>query len=184
MKFLDFQSLRTDNRLLDAILYPIGEKSSKGQLSSGRGLGTVLKLVNISQSWQWFRLGVGNIYESSQMPKRPRQVITYPFSPYKIKVVSSMFWHLWPIQKCSFLFIFTENNFSSFYERMIMMGLELLFRVVFLPKSFSYNYKMFWFLFFWVFSPSLVWLQTKLIFTFLFYGNTNTVQSFWLVSFQ
>lgn len=89
------------------------------------------------------------------MSKQPCQLITYPFSPYKIKVVSSMFWHLWPIQKYSFLFIFTESNFSSFYERMIMMGLEFLFRIIFFPKSSSYNYRMFWFLVFWVFfSPS------------------------------
>lgn len=60
-----------------------------------------------------------------------------------------MFWHLWAIQKCSFLFIFTESNFSSFYERTIMMGLAFFFPlIVFSPKSSSYNYRMFcWFSF-------------------------------------
>lgn len=41
-----------------------------------------------------------------------------------------MCWHLWQILKCSFLFIFTESNFSGFYERVIMMGLDFLFPIL------------------------------------------------------
>jgi len=90
-----------------------------------------------------------------------------------------MFWHLWAIQKCSFLFIFTESNFSSFYERTIMMGLAFFFSLnCFLSKIFQLQLQNVLFVFFSLL-PS--WLQAKLSFVFLIYGNTNTVQSLWLV---
>lgn len=47
------------------------------------------------------------------MPKQPCQLITYPFSPYKIKVVSSMFWHLQPIQNVHFCLFLQKAIFPA-----------------------------------------------------------------------
>lgn len=79
-----------------------------------------------------------------------------------------MFWRLWPTQKCSFLFIFTESNFSSFYEGMIVMGLEF-FLNCFLSKILQLqlqNVLVFSLLVF----PFPHMTPAKLIFAFLSYG--------------
>lgn len=82
------------------------------------------------------------------------------------------------MQKCSFLLIFTECNFYSFYERMIMMGLAFFSLNCFLSKIFQLQLQNVLLVFF---SLLPLWLQAKLSFVFLFNGNTNTVQSHWLV---